>query len=661
MKKGFIFLFVLVYVSLISHSCAVAEGLPVKEKIFSLINSAVFEVVVKKPEKDSLSYERPLPMDLVPYSIRTDKYFSIGTAFAIGHDQFVSAAHVMNLGTESQYGEVFLRDRGGNVYQIDNITKYSDNRDFVVFSLKNKKVDVFFQVNNNPKIGMRVYAVGNALGEGIVVRDGLYTSDTPEEEEGQWKWMRFSAAASPGNSGGPLLDSEGNVVGLVLGKSENENLNYALPIGEILRAENNKATCNRKVKYILDNMDITEIDTFKKEISLPKSYDELNHTLITSFREFSRELLNKFLTKNKEYIFPYSNNSSSLLHSIYSAVFPHIIIKADDGNWDAFYPSEIKRAELGNNGYLRYGGMINTLFLYLRKPDDITTDKFYNDSKLFMDLVLKGIYLYRGVGGEKVKITSFGNAAEEYTFKDSFGRKWIVRIWNLEYSDERVVVFLLPVPGGFAGMLKIGQTELINGGYIPDMKVIANFIYISYYGTLEQWSEFLRLKDILPDIFSQINITFSYGKSFAYKSNRLTFSYSDDMMSITKKSDLKLLTSYFKEHGRVIWDVAGIVAGEDINRSTAIGIFRKTKPAPEVNDSFHSEWDSLINKKFPYNRSSFFKEGITAIKTVHSEPGISSDASILYAVSYEREGNIEDRIMLEGIERFDKQIKVYEK
>jgi len=48
-----------------------------------MISKAVFEVVVSKPIKDSLSYERPLPMKLLPFSIRTDKYYSIGTAFAV--------------------------------------------------------------------------------------------------------------------------------------------------------------------------------------------------------------------------------------------------------------------------------------------------------------------------------------------------------------------------------------------------------------------------------------------------------------------------------------------------------------------------------------------------------------------------------------------------
>jgi len=52
-------------------------------------------------------------------------------------------------------------------------------------------------------------AVGNALAKALLIRDGLYTSATAEEQDGAGKWIRFSAAASPGNSGGPSSTRRG--------------------------------------------------------------------------------------------------------------------------------------------------------------------------------------------------------------------------------------------------------------------------------------------------------------------------------------------------------------------------------------------------------------------------------------------------------------------
>ena len=43
-------------------------------------------------------------------------------------------------------------------------------------------------------------AIRRIRSTGVVIRDGLYTSDTPEQQDGRWDWMRFSAAASPGKA-----------------------------------------------------------------------------------------------------------------------------------------------------------------------------------------------------------------------------------------------------------------------------------------------------------------------------------------------------------------------------------------------------------------------------------------------------------------------------
>jgi hypothetical protein len=341
----------------------------------------------------------------------------------------------MNLGSGSQFKEAFLRDRQGKVYPIEKVLKYSKDRDFIVFSLRDAKVKRFLSVNKEPRLNQKVYAVGNALGEGVVIRDGLYTSDTPEEEAGEWKWIRFSAAASPGNSGGPLLDRDGKVIGIVLRKSPGENLNYAFPIAEVLRARPNLAVLQMKVRYILDNMDMTQRETLKMEIPLPKTYEELNSEINAIMAEFSNKLLKSLLAEHRDNIFPRGPGSTRLLYKTYHAVFPHLIVKAKDGNWDAYHPKETREAVLGNNGRLVYGNLGSAVFMYLRKPDNIPLETFYGDSKLFMDLILKGGGRYREIGPESIKITSMGRAFEDYRFTDSYGRIWMVYRHDENGSD----------------------------------------------------------------------------------------------------------------------------------------------------------------------------------------------------------------------------------
>jgi serine protease Do len=650
--------------------CAkVPGGVPVDVSLSSealdTVSNAVLEVVVPKPETDSLRYEKQLPMDLLPYSIRTDKYYSIGTAFAISPSQFVSAAHVMFLGSGSQFGEVYLRDKEGNIHHIDKIIKYSWNRDFVVFSLKKGMAKRFLPINAAPRVNQKVFAVGNALAQGIIIRDGLYTSTTPEEETGEWQWMRFSAAASPGNSGGPLLDKDGNVIGIVLRKSENENLNYALPIAEVMKAPANVAVIHMKMKYVLDNMDMTKVDTFHKEISLPKTYGQLDREATQAIAQFSDALLKKLLAENRKNVFPDGKGSTALLNVNYNAIFPHVIMKDEDGNWDAFSPKDTKSADLGDNGYLSYGGVGSTYYFLIHKPDDISMKKFTGDSKLFMDLILKGVYVYREIGSEKIKIVSMGKAHAEYPFTDAYGRKWTVRTWRQEYNDRTFVIFSLPVPGGCIAMLRVDETGAVNRGHIPDLKVLTDFIYLSYYGTFGEWREFLALKDMLPSVFSTMDIRIENNKLFRFSSPRFSASYGTELMSVTDKSDLNLRFSYYRDRGRTVWDIDGIVIGDNKHNKICYSVFRFAKPPKELPDKFQSGWEDVAGQKFPYNRSAYYKNELTAIETVY--PGNTATriekkapVELMYTVGYTTSGKVEQKEMDAKLDGFMRNMKVYE-
>jgi hypothetical protein len=631
-------------------------------KILSLIDKAVFEVVVLKPTSDSLTYERPLPLDLLPYGERTDKYLSLGTAFAISPTEYVTAAHVLALDRESQYKEYFLRDVNGAVFSIDEILKFSDRRDFAVFSVRGRNSGEYLLTNTRPELHDKVYAVGNALGEGIVIRDGLFTSTTPEDLNGEWKWLRFSAAASPGNSGGPLLDGTGRVIGIVLRKSPNENLNIALPIAEVVKAKDGVAQLDRKMYYFIDNMATTKIDILRHEITLPKPYRQLNQELTDAVDKFAAKLLERLLDENKSQIFPNGRESLPLLHKSYDAVFPFLIFRGADGIWDAQSAKETRDLELGNNGSVTVGYLGSSYFLYVQKPDNVQLETFYSDSKTFMDTILKGLGITRQIAVDKIRVTSFGKANEESVFTDGYRRKWLVRLWSMEYNDQRVVTFSLPVPGGCITMMRHDQTGRISG-HIMDLKALADFVYVSYYGTLKQWREFLAMKALLPEVLSGIAIEFESGGTFRYGSRRLGFRAGKEILRLTENSDLKLNFGYFPEGGRIQWDVKDVVLGEDKNSATSFLVSRMTRPPDELSDRYKSEWEKMINRKMPYNKTSYLNEKTSVISTVYPEDmtgNLMGKARLLYRVSYTKEGNIGQEAMKAALDGFLKNIEVYE-
>jgi hypothetical protein len=622
-------------------------------KTLTMIQATTFEVVVKKPEIDSLKYEKALPLELIPYAFRNDKYLSVGTAFAIAPDLFVTAAHVLNLGAKSQMQGYSLRDKEGRVYPIENILKYSSRRDFTVFTIKGQITKQFLPVNTSPRLNEKVFAVGNAYGEGVVIRDGLHTSDTPEERDGAWKWIRFSAAASPGNSGGPLLDRDGKLIGIVQRKSENENLNFALPIAEVLNAKEHLAVVDNKVLYRIDNMPMTKITDYRHDIALPKSFEELNQELIRLSSKDDEDLMLAMFAENKKDIFPNGSGSLRLLHnSTYTSYFPSMVAMSNDGVWSAYKPENIDKATLGDNGYLATGMLGDSKYFHMRLPDNVALNDVVGDSKKLMDLFLKGANYTRTVSTQNIKIISMGKAQDEKDYVDSYQRKWSVKAWPIEFTDRMLVMMALPVPDGLVGYVRVVATGVSESNLL-DMKALTDFTYVTYYGTLAQWRAYLSNKAILPAAFADIQISFEPGREFRYQSKRLSFRYPSSLMKITDISDLQLGFTFFRDAGKVVWDVSKIIVGEDKGNNVTFAVVRENNPPKSIGDEDLQYWEKLVGQQYPFNHSSYFDDGKTIIGTVISAGGrVQSSDKILYSVMHVADGVIQSDVAATRLDSF---------
>jgi len=97
--------------------------------------------------------------------------------------------------------------------------------------------------SSNLKVGQTVIAIGNALGEyrntvstGVI--SGLQREITASSGFGQAEQLsgviQTDAAINPGNSGGPLLNLEGDVIGVNVAVAHaSENIGFSLPINDV--------------------------------------------------------------------------------------------------------------------------------------------------------------------------------------------------------------------------------------------------------------------------------------------------------------------------------------------------------------------------------------------------------------------------------------------
>ncbi|MFI4958466.1 MAG: trypsin-like peptidase domain-containing protein [Lysobacterales bacterium] len=645
----------LALLALIGLCGATAHAASLDPAVLPKIQAATFEVVAAKQVNDPLTYEKPLPLELLPYQERNDKYYSIGTAFAIGNNRYVTAGHVLLAGVGSLWGPLSLRDADGHVYAIDKIEKFSLRKDFVVFSLADKPANVAaFDVNAKPALNQVVYAVGNALGTGVVIRDGLYTSDTPEQQEGSWKWMRFSAAASPGNSGGPLLDKDGKLIGVVLMKSANENLNYGLPMSEVLSAPNNLAVIDERVPYELDIFDTTVNNVFKQQFALPLSLADFSATYRKLEDAYVDQQIKALLAKEPDKLFPRGGGSERFLHATELSLRPSLVVRNSNGEW---MPSEKAgpRTTLSRNGYVDSGFVGHSVLFHLRKPDDVTAAQLYSDPNRLMDQLLKLGFLTREVGPEKIKITSLGRPVLDSTHVDTWQRVWQVREWAVPHINGVVVTFSLPVPDGYVTMMQLASAgrDYMN---LADMKVLTDFVNVDYGGTLAQWKDYLQNKALLPAVFKDIRIDFDYDHRFSYTSKRLRVDFTPELQKITPASKMALGFIPIADHDNFVLGVADVHVGEDANNKNWINIQRHVAPSADLDDDYKSDWRKITQHQHPYDGVARNENDIMKNTSVAG----TADQPILYTAFYAIEGSHPQEFMKAKLDLLTKNFQVIE-
>jgi serine protease Do len=628
-----------VSLALIGLSGAVALADNLDTAVQQQIIAATFEVVQLKPPEAGLTYERPLPLELIPYQQRIDKYRSIGTAFAIGPNQYVTASHVLSLGMASQFGPPALRDAAGNVYDIDRILKYSDAQDFVVFSLKHEPaIRKILPIGSNPPVNDPVFAVGNALGQGVVIRDGVYTSDTPEETNGGWKWLRFTAAASPGNSGGPLVDKDGKVIGIVLRKSESENLNYAAPVALIAAASTSEATVDNRTNFRLPLMDAAEVIETHERTPLPASLADFYRGMSKIILSMTTNSTRQLLEHNKAHLFPNGDGSSVILHEVYRSPMPRLIREQPDKNWAAVSP-QIKEARLDNSGFVRYGG-----FLYrLRLPDNVPLATLYADSKLYMDLMLRGGYtLNRSVGSDSVKVTSLGKAVEESSFTDSYGRTWQIKAWAVPFDDAYLVTMNLPTPEGYAALFMLAHSSL-RDAILDEQKMLTSFISVTLEGTLARWREYLPLKASQPKALG--NLTLDVGADYTrlhLAAHRFALDVTPDVLPMAADSVLALNFSYYQDGSSVVWDLGGVTLEQGEQKNNLLNIQRMGAPDAGLPEAFQNGWKKALAAEFPFNGVAVNDNGgmkaAMSVPSAATAPASPESAKLRYTLSVREEG-----------------------
>jgi S1-C subfamily serine protease len=199
-------------------------------------NQNAFATVTLKNERkkiyDDWINENKFKKEYIP----TEKTISTGTGFAIApNGLIVTNNHVVADSKEIKVSGLngnFIKDYLAKVVIVDK------NNDLAIIQITDNTFNNFGEIpykikQSSSMVGEDIFVLGYPLtatmGDEIKLTNGIISSKTGYQND--ITVYQISAPVQPGNSGGPLFDKSGNLIGIVNAKHiDAENATYAIKV-----------------------------------------------------------------------------------------------------------------------------------------------------------------------------------------------------------------------------------------------------------------------------------------------------------------------------------------------------------------------------------------------------------------------------------------------
>lgn len=152
--------------------------------------------------------------------------YNIGSGFFIDNGILVTNYHVI-AGTN----EIQVTTYSGNTYTVQQVLGFDEDIDVAILKV-NSTNESLVKNQEGVTVGEDIYVLGSPLGLTGTFTSGMVSSASRIVEGVDY--IQVTAPMSPGNSGGPLLNTYGEVMGINTWQyADGQNLNFSININEI--------------------------------------------------------------------------------------------------------------------------------------------------------------------------------------------------------------------------------------------------------------------------------------------------------------------------------------------------------------------------------------------------------------------------------------------
>lgn len=160
-----------------------------------------------------------------------NRQLSLGSGFVIREDGLI----VTNYHVIKSASAVEVANPSIGKYRVRGVVAFNRDLDFAVLKIQADDLTALPLGNSTQvRLGESIVAIGNPKGLSGTVSAGLISQF---REESSYRMLQISAPIYPGNSGGPLINRRGEVVGIITARvGDGPTLGLALPINYLHQA-----------------------------------------------------------------------------------------------------------------------------------------------------------------------------------------------------------------------------------------------------------------------------------------------------------------------------------------------------------------------------------------------------------------------------------------
>lgn len=159
----------------------------------------------------------------------------VGSGFFINRQgEIATSLHVIRPILAQPQATVELRLASGEVLRSVKLGPCGDTRgiDVCFLKVKHMPASVLAPSTAEANPGEAIVAIGHPRGLDFSISKGIVSA--VRRHQSGWREVQVDAAISPGNSGGPIINRFGDVLGIVYQyERDGQNLNFAISAGEI--------------------------------------------------------------------------------------------------------------------------------------------------------------------------------------------------------------------------------------------------------------------------------------------------------------------------------------------------------------------------------------------------------------------------------------------